>query len=102
MFKSNNYPAKIVSKTVNDCWSIEPKKTQLEAAIKDKDNEETQLEAVHSWFSLKLQKDSRKIGIGFVMKKGDYENKALQTRTKDRKGRLKKKVAILSAAKLAE
>ena len=76
VFISNGYPTKLVNKTIDDSWAIELKKALLEAAQKDEENEQSEYHNVlHApyiqGFSEKLQKDLRKLGIGFVMKKGE-------------------------------
>ena len=76
VFVSNGYPTKIVNKTINDSWAIELKKELMEAAQKDSNNENDQYyNVLHTLyvqgFSEKLQKNLNKLGIGFVMKKGE-------------------------------
>ena len=73
---SNGDPTKIVNQTINNSWAIELKKELMEAAQKDENNENGEyLNVLHApyiqGFSEKLQKDLRKLGIGFVMQKGE-------------------------------
>ena len=76
VFISNGYPAKIVNRTINESWAIELQKELMEAAQKDSNGETYQFyNVLHApyiqGFSEKLQKDLKKLGIGFVMKKGE-------------------------------
>ena len=73
VFISNGYPCKLVQRTMNESWSTELKKSIMEEFEESEENHEF-FDVLHApyvqGFTERLQKELKKFGIGFVMKKG--------------------------------